>query len=70
MVNGGTTPEPKPVPGPVGKFNIGDKVVINGPLYVNSNASSPSGSVSNKVTNITRRADGSAHPYNTTGDLG
>ena len=70
VVNGGTTPEPKPEPGPVGKFNIGDKVVINGPLYVNSNASSPSGSVSNKVTNITRRADGSAHPYNTTGDLG
>ena len=70
VVNEGTTPEPAPVPGPVGKFNIGDKVVINGPLYVNSNASSPSGSVSNKVTNITRRADGSAHPYNTTGDLG
>lgn len=70
VVNGGTTPEPKPIPGPVGKFNIGDKVVINGPLYVSSNASSPSGSVSNKVTNITRRADGSAHPYNTTGDLG
>ena len=70
VVNGGTIPEPAPVPGPVGKFNIGDKVVINGPLYVSSNASSPSGSVSNKVTNITRRADGSAHPYNTTGDLG
>lgn len=70
VVSGGTTPEPKPEPGPVGKFNIGDKVVINGPLYVSSNASSPSGSVSNKVTNITRRADGSAHPYNTTGDLG
>ena len=70
VVNGGTTPEPAPMPGPVGKFNIGDKVVINGPLYVSSNASSPSGSVSNKVTNITRRADGSAHPYNTTGDLG
>lgn len=64
------TPAPKPTPGPVGKFNIGDKVVINGPLYVNSNAASPSGSVSNKVTNITRRNDGSAHPYNTTGDLG
>lgn len=64
------TPAPTPTPGPVGKFNIGDKVVINGPLYVNSNAGSPSGSVSNKVTNITRRNDGSAHPYNTTGDLG
>lgn len=70
VVDGGATPTPKPEPGPVGKFNIGDKVVINGPLYVNSNACSPSGNVSNKVTNITRRADGSAHPYNTTGDLG
>lgn len=65
-----TPPAPTPTPGPVGKFNIGDKVVINGPLYVNSNATSPSGSVSNKITNITRRNDGSAHPYNTTGDLG
>lgn len=72
VVDGGSTPTPAPTPtpGPVGKFNIGDKVVINGPLYVNSNAGSPSGSVSNKVTNITRRNDGSAHPYNTTGDLG
>lgn len=59
-----------PKPGPSGKFNIGDKVVINGPLYVSSNASSPSGQVSNKITNITRKAAGSAHPYNTTGDLG
>jgi len=66
----GSTPAPTPTPGAVGKFNIGDKVTINGPLYANSNASSPSGSVSNKVTNITRRNDGSAHPYNTTGDLG
>lgn len=59
-----------PSPGPSNKFNIGDKVVINGPLYVSSNASSPSGQVSNKITNITRKAVGSAHPYNTTGDLG
>ena len=61
---------PKPTPTPSNKFNIGDKVIINGPLYVNSNAASPSGSVSNKVTNITRKAVGAAHPYNTTGDLG
>lgn len=59
----------QPTPTPTYKFNIGDKVVINGALYVSSNAASPSGSVSNKVTNITRRVDG-AHPYNTTGDLG
>ena len=66
----GSAPAPAPTPGASDKFNIGDKVVINGPLYVNSNASSPSGSVSNKVTTITRKAVGAAHPYNTEGDLG
>lgn len=68
LIDGGQ-PTP-PIPGPSGKYNIGDKVVISGPLYVNSNAASPAGSVSNKVTNITRKNPGSAHPYNTTGDLG
>ena len=63
-------PTPKPEPTPSDKFNIGDKVIINGDLYVSSNAASASGSVSNKVTNITRKNPGSAHPYNTTGDLG
>ena len=63
-------PAPAPTPGPSSKFNIGDKVVINGPLYVSSNASSPSGSVSNKTTTITRKVVGAAHPYNTEGDLG
>lgn len=63
-------PTPKPTPGPSDKFNIGDRVVVNGPLYANSNATSPAGSVSNKTTNITRKNPGSAHPYNTTGDLG
>ena len=63
-------PAPTPTPGPSGKFNIGDRVVINGPLYVSSNAASPAGSVSNRTTNITRKNPGSAHPYNTTGDLG
>ena len=63
-------PTPKPEPTPSDKFNIGDKVIINGDLYVSSNATSASGSVSNKVTNITRKNPGSAHPYNTTGDLG
>lgn len=65
-----TPPAPQPTPGPSDKFNIGDRVVVNGPLYANSNAASPSGSVSNKTTNITRKNPGSAHPYNTTGDLG
>ena len=64
-----------PAPGPSApvttqKFNIGDRVVINGSLYTSSNAKSPAGSVSNKTTNITRYAAGAAHPYNTTGDLG
>ena len=63
-------PAPVPQPTPSDKFNIGDKVVIDGPLYVSSTASSPAGHVSNKVTNITRKNPGSAHPYNTTGDLG
>ena len=63
-------PTPTPAPTPSDKFNIGDKVVINGALYVSSNAASPAGSVSNKTTNITRKNPGSAHPYNTTGDLG
>lgn len=52
------------------KFKIGDKVIINGYLYKSSNATSPSSSVKNKVTYITRIAQGSKHPYNTTGDLG
>ena len=63
-------PIPTPQPTPSDKFNIGDKVVVNGPLYISSTASSPAGHVSNKVTNITRKNPGSAHPYNTTGDLG
>lgn len=63
-------PKPEPTPTPVQKFNIGDKVIINGSLYTNANAASPAGSVSNKTTNITRYSAGSAHPYNTTGDLG
>lgn len=65
---GGNTPTPTPTP--AGKYNIGDEVIINGALYVSSNASSPSGSVSNRKTKITRYAKGTKHPYNTTGDLG
>lgn len=60
----------QPQPGPSSKFNIGDKVIISGPLYESSNAAYPVGSVSNKTTYITRKVSGAAHPYNTTGDLG
>lgn len=63
-------PAPSPTPGPVGKFEVGDKVIINGALYTSSNATSPAGHTRDKVTNITRVNPGSAHPYNTTGDLG
>lgn len=64
------TPTPTPTPGPSDKFNIGDRVIISGSLYTSANASTPAGSISSKVTNITRKAEGTAHPYNTTGDLG
>ena len=55
---------------PTTKFNIGDRVIINGYLYVNANASNPSGRVKDKETIITRYAEGTQHPYNTEGDLG
>ena len=67
IVDGNT---PAPTPTPSDKFNIGDKVVINGDLFVNANASEASGHVDNKVTTITRKVSGTAHPYNTEGDLG
>lgn len=51
-------------------FKIGDKVILNGSIYVSSNATTPSNKIVNKVTNITRIANGTRHPYNTTGDLG
>lgn len=52
------------------KFSVGDKVIISGPLYANSNAANATSSVKNKITTITRVALGAKHPYNTTGDLG
>lgn len=52
------------------KFKMGDKVVINGPLYKSSTAEKSTSSVKSKVTTITRIAIGTKHPYNTTGDLG
>ena len=52
------------------KFKIGDKVILNGYIYSSSNAIKPANKITNKITNITRIASGSKHPYNTTGDLG
>lgn len=63
-------PVPTPEAGPVGKFNVGDKVYIKGDLYVSSHATTASGYCAGKATEITRVNPGSAHPYNTTGDLG
>jgi len=52
------------------KFRIGDKVIINGNLYVSSNAEKATGSVKEKITKITRVVNTAKHPYNTEGDLG
>lgn len=62
-------PEP-PAPTPSDKFNIGDEVILNGPIYVSSTAASQANYISNRRTQITRKVPGTAHPYNTTGDLG
>lgn len=59
-----------PEPEPEYKFHVGDAVIIHGDLYRSSMADAPAGYISDKVTNITRVAKGSKHPYNTTGDLG
>lgn len=52
------------------KFKKGDKVIINGGLYVSPDAEKATGKVTNKVTEITRVSEGTKHPYNTTNDLG
>lgn len=67
-INSGN-PTPAPTPTEL-KFNVGDKVYIEGPLYVSSNAGEATGHCGGKETKITRVNPGSAHPYNTTGDLG
>lgn len=59
-----------PEPTPTYKFKVGDKVIINGRLYGNADGGKPGKTVKNKVTNITRIAEGKPYPYNTTGDLG
>ena len=55
------------------KFKIGDKVILRkgAPLYKSSTATSTTSYNSKeRITNITRIAQGTKHPYNTTGDLG
>ena len=71
VVDGGQpSPTPTPTPTPSGKFNIGDEVILNGPIYASSNATKAANVIKNKRTKVTRKNPGSAHPYNTTGDLG
>lgn len=59
-----------PEPTPTLKYKIGDKVIINGRLYGDADGGKPGKTVKDKVTNITRIAEGHPYPYNTTGDLG
>ena len=70
MVAGYLNTTPKPTQTVSLKYSVGDDVLINGPLYANSNATSATSSVKNRSTKITRVAIGAKHPYNTTGDLG
>lgn len=62
--------KPKPEPTPSDKFNIGDDVILNGPIYVSSTATKAANTIKNKKTKVTRKVPGALHPYNTTGDLG
>lgn len=62
-------PTPTPTP-PTCKYNIGDKVIINGQLYGDSQGNNPGKVVSNVTTTITRKVENAPYPYNTEGDLG
>lgn len=63
-------PTPTPTPTPTYKYKIGDKVIINGRLYGDADGGKSGKTVKDKITNITRIAEGHPYPYNTTGDLG
>ena len=47
-------PTPKPEPTSSGKFNIGDEVILNAPIYVSSNPPTPATTIKTKQTNITK----------------
>lgn len=55
---------------PTTDLQIGDKVIINGYLYVTAYDNEPAGRVHDKETTLTRICENSPHPYNTEGDLG
>lgn len=61
---------PAPSPAPSNYFGKGTRVVLNGRLYRNSAGEGAGAYVTNRITNITRVAEGTKCPYNTTGDLG
>lgn len=54
------------------KYNIGDKVIVNGTLYGDPYGNDPGQTVTDRQTIITRRVEDKPvpYPYNTTGDLG
>ena len=58
--------------GDVTSFEIGDTVIVTGPLYYTPNDAKPTGYAKDKRTKITRKLDAKKykHPYNTTGDYG
>ena len=74
IIEGGSPdpgPEPTPPePGPCDEFEIGDEVILNGPIYVSSDSTDPAGEIDDRQTTITRKIPGALHPYNTEGDLG
>lgn len=62
-------PQPTP-PMPTPKYNVGQKVIINGQLFGTSDGGNPGKIVHDVETEITRVNPGHVYPYNTTGDLG
>ena len=59
--------EPKPA---TLKYKKNDRVIVNGNLYLSSDATTPNGVAQDVHTIITRTAPGMPHPYNFTDDLG
>ena len=63
------TPVKPAIPTQTFKYNVGDKVIFNGILYVNAKGDGAGQSRSNFVCTITKRAEGSK-PYNVDNGLG
>ena len=52
------------------KYKIGDEVILTGELYYTANDIKPKSYAKDIKTKVTRIAQGTRHPYNTTGDRG